>query len=155
MIRITKILYATDFSPHCTQAYFHAVQLAHCHQATLTIAHVFQPEPAVKRQPEVMSRERRHWKSQLEQIRPVDDGIDLRHVLLEGEPAEEILRLAEEIGPDVIVMGTHGRSYIEGESMGHVARKVLAEAPCSVLLSRLHNSSGKSKAPGQLKALAN
>ena len=75
----------------------------------------------------------------------MDKGIDVRHVLLEGEPAEEILRLTDEIGADVIVMGTHGRSYIESESLGHVARLVLAEAPCSVLLSRLQNGTGRSK----------
>ncbi|RLS49139.1 MAG: universal stress protein [Planctomycetota bacterium] len=145
MLHISKVLYATDFSPHCTQAYFHAVQLASCHEASLTICHVYQPDPSIRRQVELMASERRHWKAQLEQIRPVDKGIDVRHVLLEGEPAEEILRLTDEIGADVIVMGTHGRSYIESESLGHVARLVLAEAPCSVLLSRLQNGTGRSK----------
>lgn len=155
MLRISKVLYATDFSPHCTQAYFHAVQLASCHQASLTIAHVFQPDPSIRRQVELMAAERKHWNAQLEQIRPVDDGITVRHVLLEGDPAGEILRLADEMGADVIVMGTHGRSYIEGESMGHVARTVLAQAPCSVLLSRLHQGSDKQKDSAQAKALVN
>jgi nucleotide-binding universal stress UspA family protein len=154
MLRISKVLYATDFSPHCTQAYFHAVQLASCHQASLTIAHVFQPDPSIRRKPDLMASERKHWKSQLEQIRPVDDGIEIRHVLLEGEAAEEIMRLADEMGADVIVMGTHGRSYIEGESMGHVARTVLSQAPCSVLLSRLQQGSDKPKGANKLKTLA-
>ena len=153
MLRISKILYATDFSPHCTQAYFHAVQLATCHFAHLTIVHVYQPDPSIRRKPDILVRERQHWISQLEQIRPVDDTIALRHVLLEGEPAEEILRLADEMRADVIVMGTHGRAFVEGQPMGRVARTVLAEAPCSVLLSRLHSGNGAQRVSRGMSAL--
>ena len=34
MIRISKILYPTDFSSHSNQAYFHAVALAEKHDAS-------------------------------------------------------------------------------------------------------------------------
>ena len=132
MLHISKVLYATDFSPHCTQAYFHAVQLASCHEASLTICHVYQPDPSIRRQVELMASERRHWKAQLEQIRPVDKGIDVRHVLLEGEPAEEILRLTDEIGADVIVMGTRGISLESSEPS--TAARVIQLAPCPVLV---------------------
>ena len=40
MIRITKILYATDFSSHSNQAYIHAIALAEKHGASLTIVFV-------------------------------------------------------------------------------------------------------------------
>ena len=41
MIRIQKILYATDFSSYSNQAYFHAVALAENHGASLTVLFVF------------------------------------------------------------------------------------------------------------------
>src|SRR5947209_3834290 len=44
MIRITKILYATDVSPFSNQAYFHAVSLAQKHGAGLTVLFVYHPE---------------------------------------------------------------------------------------------------------------
>lgn len=51
-----------------------------------------------------------------------------------GQPAEIIVRMAQELGCDLIVMGTHGRSAIAGLAMGSVATRVLHQAPCPVLL---------------------
>lgn len=136
MIRIRKILYATDFSSHSNQAYFHAVALAESHGASLTI--VFVHTPAF-RAPEGAGRaaDRDYWRTQLEQIRPVDSRIPVHHVLLEGDPAAEIVRHAEDSAIDLIVMGTHGRSGLERLLMGSVAEKVMREAPCSVLVVKL------------------
>ncbi len=83
MIRITKILYATDFSSHSNQAYFHAVALAEKHGASLTIVFVYAPGFAKGQKAD----DREHWRSQLEQIRPVDASIPVHHVFLEGDPA--------------------------------------------------------------------
>lgn len=51
-----------------------------------------------------------------------------------GQPAEVIARMAGELGCDLIVMGTHGRSAVAGMVMGSVATRVLHLAPCPVLL---------------------
>jgi nucleotide-binding universal stress UspA family protein len=136
MIRIRKILYPTDFSSHSNQAYFHAVTLAESHGADLTIMFV---HTSAFRAPEGTSRDsdRDYWRDQLEQIRPVDARIPVRHVLIEGDPATEIVRHAEESATDLIVMGTHGRSGLERLLMGSVAEKVMREAPCSVLVVKL------------------
>jgi nucleotide-binding universal stress UspA family protein len=136
MIRIDRILYPTDFSSYSNQAYFHAVALAETHGATLTIAHVYVPgikSPAGARG----QSERDYWQEQLEQIRPVDPQIPVHHVLLQGDPAAEIVRYTRDAGIDLIVMGTHGRTGLERLLMGSVAEKVLREAPCSVLVVKL------------------
>jgi nucleotide-binding universal stress UspA family protein len=78
-----------------------------------------------------------YWRKQLEQIRPVDTSIPIRHVLLEGDPATEIVRFATEEAMNLIVMGTHGRSGLERLLLGGVAEKVLRDAPCSVLVVKL------------------
>jgi nucleotide-binding universal stress UspA family protein len=53
-------------------------------------------------------------------------------------PAWGVLGVAEEWGPDLIVVGTHGRSAIQRLVLGSVSQKVLAEALCSVRIARSH-----------------
>src|SRR5690606_13617820 len=53
-----------------------------------------------------------------------------------GEPAEEILRLADEARADVVVVGTHGRSGIDRLLLGSVAERVVRHAGCPVLVMR-------------------
>jgi nucleotide-binding universal stress UspA family protein len=136
VINVKRILYPTDFSSYSTQAYFHAIALAESHGANLTILYVYAPGFGT---PEVHGEEadRQHWKNQLEQIRPLDPKIPVRHVFLEGDPAAEIVRFAGDAGIDLIVMGTHGRTGLERLLMGSVAEKVMREAPCSVLVVKL------------------
>jgi nucleotide-binding universal stress UspA family protein len=138
MIRVQKVLYATDFSSWSNQAYFHAVSLAQKHGASLTILFVFHPEristPGSTGNPDA---DRAYWRSQLEQIRPVDTNIPVRHVLLEGDPAEQIVAHARQSGADLIVMGTQGRTGMERLLLGSVAEKVLRDATCSVLVVKM------------------
>jgi nucleotide-binding universal stress UspA family protein len=136
MIRIRKILYPTDFSSYSNQAYFHAVALAQNHGATLTILFVYSPDlPTPLSVP--TEETRKYWQDQLEQIRPVDPGIRVEHVFLEGDPAREIVGYSRDSGIDLIVMGTHGRTGLERMLMGSVAEKVLRGATCSVLVVKL------------------
>src|SRR5262249_38617046 len=129
VIRIRKILSPTDFSSHSNQAYFHAVALAESHGANLTV--LFVHTPAYR------DGNREYWRNQLEQIRPVDARIPVHHILLEGDPAAQIVRYAEGAAMDLIVMGTHGRTGLERLLMGSVAEKVMRDAPCSVLVVKL------------------
>lgn len=131
MIRVQKILYPTDFSPYSNQAYFHSVALAEAHKASLTILYVFIPKGNGD------DADRRHWRNQLEQIRPMNPAIPVHHILLDGDPATEIVRYATDAGMDLIVMGTHGRSGLERLLVGSVTEKVLREAPCSVMAVKM------------------
>ncbi len=133
MIHVKKILYPTDFSSYSNQAYFHAVTLAENHGASLTMLLVHTPDF----QAPGGQASQQYWKDQLEQIRPVNEGITVHHVFLEGEPATEIVRFARDAGIDLIVMGTHGRTGLERLLMGSVAEKVLRDAHCSVLVVKL------------------
>jgi len=129
MIRIRRILYPTDFSSYSNQAYFHAVALAENHGAELTILYVYSDTGK--------EEDRAYWQDQLEQIRPVDPGIAVRHVFLQGDPAAQIVRFARDSGMDLIVMGTHGRTGLERLLVGSVAEKVMRDATCSVLVVKL------------------
>ena len=51
-----------------------------------------------------------------------------------GQAAEDITHMAGELGCDLVVMGTHGRTGLSGLIAGSVATRVLHLAPCPVLL---------------------
>lgn len=54
----------------------------------------------------------------------------------EGQPADQIVALADEIDADLIVMGTHGRTGLERIMLGSVAEAVTRRAPCGVFIIR-------------------
>lgn len=65
-----------------------------------------------------------------------DAGLRATPVVLEGDPASEIVRYATERRAGTIVMGTRGRTGLARLVLGSVARNVLVHAPCSVLIVR-------------------
>ncbi len=58
------------------------------------------------------------------------------HARIGGKPAKEILALAEELGADLILIGTHGRTGLPRLVMGSTAEHVVREAGCPVLVVR-------------------
>ena len=52
----------------------------------------------------------------------------------QGDPVTEILLAAEELGCDLIVMGSHGRTGLRRLLMGSVAESVIRKAPCLTLV---------------------
>ena len=53
-----------------------------------------------------------------------------------GKPADEILGLAREVGADLIVIGSHGRTGVERILLGAVSERVVREAGCPVMVAR-------------------
>ena len=64
------------------------------------------------------------------------EGVKVNKWILEGQPAKEILRLADEQSFDLIVIGTLGRSGIEKFLLGSVADKVIRGSRIPVLTVR-------------------
>lgn len=59
-------------------------------------------------------------------------------VVREGYAPTEIVRQAVDAGADLIVIGSRGRTGLTRLLLGSVARSVLFQAPCSVLVVRQH-----------------
>jgi nucleotide-binding universal stress UspA family protein len=78
------------------------------------------------------------FRASLEELGSSLDGPDLKYPvetrLSLGLDREEILRTAQEVGCDLIVMGTHGRSGLGRLLMGSVAEAVLPRASCPVMV---------------------
>ena len=59
-------------------------------------------------------------------------------------PAWAVLKKARDWKPDLIVLGSHGRSPLDRLMLGSVSQKVVTESRCSVRVSRGHNKQADS-----------
>ena len=119
-----RIVLATDGSPSAETAEQVAAAFAVATKGSLTIAHAYasreRAEAAVERALRLAERE----------------GVTETQVVLSADdPADAVIRTAEEIDADAIVMGSRGLYQAE-QLIGSVVRKVVTHAPCDVLLTR-------------------
>lgn len=140
-----RILYATDYSPPSQHALSCATWLAQCTGAQLLIVHVSNQEQypvgeLFDEEPEPNPVEMKRLRSVL----PTDPGVNYEHRLLYGEPggaeipkpADVIVKFAEQEKPEMIVVGTHGRSGLGHLVMGSVAEQIVRRASCPVVTVR-------------------
>lgn len=80
-------------------------------------------------------KEDRNYLSGLE-AELVGEGFEVRSVLAAGEPAREIVRVAEEAGVDLIAMSTHGHRLLNDILRGSTADKVRHVVTVPVLMLR-------------------
>jgi nucleotide-binding universal stress UspA family protein len=149
MFTIRRILHPTDFSEQSRAALEVASALARDYKAELVVTHVYQP-PAVYAPDGIAmpmpAEEPYEARVQLARVRPADPGVRIEHRLLEGHPADEILKLAREVAADVIVLGTHGKTGLSRLLMGSVAENVMRKATCPVLTVRAPVPAAEAKA---------
>jgi nucleotide-binding universal stress UspA family protein len=62
--------------------------------------------------------------------------IDLFVYVRIGAPATEILRVAEEVGADLVIVGSHDRGRVGRLLLGSVSQEVLHSARCPVMVAR-------------------
>ena len=53
-----------------------------------------------------------------------------------GTAAEEILDLAKEVGADMIIVGSHGRTGVRRVLLGSVSEQIVRGAKCAVIIAR-------------------
>jgi nucleotide-binding universal stress UspA family protein len=142
-MNVKRILFPTDFSG-CSQAALEcASALASESGAELLIVHVdelprqyiegFGPGFAGHGYVPASENTRDEVREQLNGVTPTIPGVRCEHHYLRGDPAEQILKLAERQDIDLIVMGTHGRTAALRLLMGSVAEAVVRRANCPVL----------------------
>jgi len=74
-------------------------------------------------------------------------GWELRTEVLEGEPSQELLRKAEGWQPDLVVVGSQGRSAIGRFLLGSVSKTLAAESRSSVRVARRAAGRGQDTPP--------
>ncbi|GIW80871.1 MAG: universal stress protein UspA [Gemmatales bacterium] len=133
MYEVRTILCPMDFSAHSRAALSLAASLARDHDARLIVVHVMPPPLAYDEVATPLPYSFYEAKVRDELEGSGIDDVPVAITLVEGDPAGEILRVAEETSADLIVMGTHGRTGLSRALMGSVAETVLRKAGCPVL----------------------
>ena len=64
----------------------------------------------------------------------IPDSIDTHPIIAEGNPAEQVLKQAKKLTPDLIVMSSHAQSSDEVLLIGSCAGRVVEQAKCSVMV---------------------
>ena len=139
-----KILVPTDFSEPSNAALELAIDLAQRFDAELELFHAQElpayifPDGVVPISPGIIADLDRATRAELDRLaaRVQNAGVRVSTSHSIGAHHTEILRRAEEIGADLIAMGTHGRTGIKHALLGSVAERVVRRAPCPVLTVR-------------------
>jgi nucleotide-binding universal stress UspA family protein len=121
-----RILLATDGSKHARRALEYAGDLALRDRALVIVVHAFEPAPRYLGRL-IANRA----KEKLE-----DAGVDVETEVLQGPPAEAIMRVAKARQVDVIVMRTRGHGDMASLLLGSVSHRVLAHSRVSVMIVR-------------------
>ncbi len=140
--QIRKILFATDLSKNSAFAFFYAIHMAERDEAKIVIMHAVEPiapmlvnfedfkyQVAKDRWEETVIK----FKERIQDISVKADAragvssVDLiSNILIRpGNPVEEILKVADEEDCDVIVLGSHGKGFLEKTFLGSVSSSVL------------------------------
>jgi len=127
---------------HSLTALDFAIRLARQNGAILHVLHVV-PIPMGATELSSTADQEPYWevpaRKRLEQMAEEKlVGVVDRYELLirSGDPAARILMAQAEVGADLIVMATHGRTGLSHFFLGSVAERVVREAPCPVMTIR-------------------
>ncbi|BFU94407.1 MAG: universal stress protein [Nitrospira sp.] len=142
MIRsmMKQIVFATDFSDCASRAQEYAVFLAKANEAKVCVLHVLEsPSPllfgsqAATTYLEQMQKEGERQLAAIEQQLTHSGltGVEVRQMV--GIPSEQIKKAAQDIGAEVVVVGTSGRTALDMILLGSTAERVIKDAPCPVL----------------------
>jgi nucleotide-binding universal stress UspA family protein len=157
MLPIRAILVPTDFSEHSDNVFRLACSLARDHGARVYVLHVLAPPTAIYAGGAVVAVPeggRDEAWSKLRQYRSPDPSVPVESRLGEGEAADAILRVIAELGCDLAVMGTHGRSGLARMLMGSVAEAVVRKARCPVLTVNIPAAASHSALTAEATAAA-
>lgn len=138
-----KILLALDLSAEAEQVIERATVLVQQGEAEVTLLHVVEPVVTESSYDLITSLPADFETTLLSQaedfLRRKRDAFGLTTASLRVESGSiktEILRVAEEIAADLIIVGTHGRHGV-GLLLGSTANSILHGTPCDVLAVRI------------------
>ena len=151
-----KIMVPLDGSRFSNRALEYAIDLAPRYGASLLLAQVVEPvnilppvdpsgmsvptaaeitvEESIRIDHLNIARAKRYLSGKVHDLR--EKGIAAEYIVLEGHPADEILKAGKKAKVDLIVMATHGRTGLRRVFMGSVADKVIRESGDPVLVVR-------------------
>ena len=144
-LQLRKILVPTDFSGCANYALPYAAAIARATRATIICVHVVEPivpaagysglaEPMTIA--DISEQLEDSAERELPQLAECDEfqGLEVEEVIVHGDPAAEIVRVAGEHEVDLIVVSSHGRTGLGRIIFGSTAEAVVRHALCPVLV---------------------
>jgi len=136
-----KVLVATDGSEHSMKAVQKALEMAQKEGAQVTLMSVayFSKDDFDDMPPNIQDKLEAQAAAALKKAKEVFEAqkIHVEAVLEAGVvPANNILKRAQEGNYDLLLIGSAGLTGIKRALMGSTAAKVVAQAPCSVMVIR-------------------
>lgn len=144
-MQIRSILLPTDFSECGNFARSYAASLARKFGASIIAVHVIEPmvptlgysgmtEPLPIA--DIADQLETSAERELPRIAESEDcsGLEIEEVIVHGEAAAEIVRVAKDRNVDLIVLSSHGRTGLGRILFGSTAEAVVRHASCPVLV---------------------
>jgi nucleotide-binding universal stress UspA family protein len=138
------ILVPTDFSAASKKAVEYADAFAATFQCRVTLLHVLEPMvlppeygymPPYSPEDEALQVDAVR-KQLLERASGMDSARQTEVLVRVGRPWHEVVSAVSELGVDLLVVTTHGRTGLRHILMGSVAEKIVRHASCPVLVVR-------------------
>jgi nucleotide-binding universal stress UspA family protein len=134
-----KILIATDGSQRNRAAVEEALRIGRLYGSAVFAVYVmdlgaFESASADVVVSDTWTVVQQEAETALAYVRTMAEGVNLETVVLDGKPAAQIVKFAEEKKIDLIVIGTQGKRGLERLLLGSVAEQVIRMAPCKVLV---------------------
>jgi len=135
-----KILVGVDFSECSTRAVRQAAQLALRLDAEIELVHVFPFTTTASVAELVLANDTigqfSEAKRQLVELRDgeLPAGLPVQIHLRLGEPVRGLIDAIEQLTPDIVVMGTHGRGAVMRALMGSVSERLVRKSPVPVMV---------------------
>lgn len=136
---IGRIIVAIDGSEASNKAIELGAEMARSMAAQLALLHVVEIEEL----PSLIAEAEDEGQEELGQMILGDaakiaktHGVDPIIVLKKGHPVSQILHYAEIYKPQLIIMGSHGRTGVKKALLGSISSAVSRKASCSVVIVR-------------------
>jgi nucleotide-binding universal stress UspA family protein len=142
---IKKIMIATDGSDTSKKAAMIGIDIAHRANGSITAVYVmeilrlahlpgFATLPGLKEKILQLMQEEGQQATQFVEDQASIMTVPCQKVLAQGSPSEELLKISQEQGIDLLIMGNLGRTGMEKILLGSVAEKVVLRSSIPVLL---------------------
>lgn len=148
-MNIKKIAVGIDFSPESEIATRHAMEIARHVGAEIALVHVgaiLDPSvdmgetvhPSIKEWERYVRLELAEDRRRLEEWRErlTGQGVEISHVVRDGFADTALAETADEMGADLLVVGTHGRSGLKRFFLGSISERVVRLSHTNVMVAR-------------------
>lgn len=147
MGHINNILFPTDCSERSKDVLGYAIEVARKFEASITLLHVVSDISLYGTSTDYLSPinyehmiddYEKYSKKHLEEFWESEKSTDVevKMVLVVGDPFKEIIQYAKDKDMDLIVLSTHGRTGLQHIMLGSVAEKVVRYSPVPVMTVR-------------------